>query len=430
MADAEYTYKKYRSADDEPGDAAWAARLNKRAVWLPDEESTNSKLELIELAPDEQVLVRLLRLPRRYADVEGCGALPLVDTRRFLRALHAAEVLETQDLDKARALVPIEVKRAREAIKGAPAGATPAAKPRAKLRGQVYRPPIDGAQPAAAIGSAGSALSSSLASAPEKKPVSDEERTIERDVGEAFKALKNADHFKVMGVERNATSEEVKKAYFELAKRFHPDRVAGHNFSNPEQTAERFEQVFARVSEAYRVLQDPDQRAAYVAELDSGAIGGDTGGRQRRPQEATLQYKKGMVFLHKKELDQAIKMFQMATDLDPLDPLYATFLAWARYLDERKPKAEREQQAREALEALLKKTPHAETAYYLGMVLKLAGNEKTALRHFKQATELNPNHNEALREVRLADLRAERSRQTDGPMKRDGGSLLDRFLKK
>jgi len=430
MSDAEYVYKKYRSADDEPGDAAWAAKLTKRAVWLPDEEPTNEKLEQFELADGERVLVRLLRLPRRYPDVEGCGALPLVDCRRFLRALHAAEVLETQDVDQAKALIPVEVKRAREAIKGAPADAGAPAKPRTKLRGQVYRPPIDDQPAAATPGSAASALTSSPVNAPAKKPVSDEDRTIEREINEAFKAHKNADHFQVMGLPRDANSDAVKKAYFELAKRFHPDRIAGHNFSNPEQVSERFEQVFARVSEAYRMLQDPDQRATYEAELESGATGGgEVGGRQRRPQEASLQYKKGMVFLHKKELDQATRLFQMATDLDPIDPIYGTFLAWARYLDERKPKAEREQQAREALEALLKKTPHAETAYYLGMVLKLAGNERTALRYFKQATEINPLHNEALREVRLADLRAVKSRQTDSTNKKDGG-LLDRFLKK
>jgi tetratricopeptide (TPR) repeat protein len=254
-------------------------------------------------------------------------------------------VLETQDLDRAKALIPVEVKRAREAVKGAPADA--AAKPRAKLRGQVYRPPIDGEQPAATTGSAGSTLSASIASPAPKKAVSDEDRAIERDVNEAFKALKGADHFKVMGLPREATSDELKKAYFELAKRYHPDRVAGHNFTNPEQ----------------------------------------------------------------------------------VEPLYGTYLAWARYLDERKPKAEREAQAREALEALLKKGANAETAYYLGMVVKLSGNEKTALRYFKQATELNPNHNDAQREVRLAELRAEKSRQVDAAPRKDGG-LLDRLLKK
>src|SRR5512137_169091 len=135
MADAEYTYQKYRRADDEAGDAAWAAKLGKRAVWLPDEEPTNQKLETIELTTDEQIVVKLLRLPRRYSDVEGCGAMPLVETRRFLRALHAAEVLETQDIDRAKALVPVEVKRAREAAKGPKIGGAAAAstsKPRTK----------------------------------------------------------------------------------------------------------------------------------------------------------------------------------------------------------------------------------------------------------------------------------------------------------
>jgi molecular chaperone DnaJ len=62
-----------------------------------------------------------------------------------------------------------------------------------------------------------------------------------------------ADHYEVLGVDRNATPDEIKKAYRRLARQLHPD-------VNP--SAEASEQ-FKLVTHAYDVLSDPDQRQQY-----------------------------------------------------------------------------------------------------------------------------------------------------------------------
>jgi molecular chaperone DnaJ len=62
------------------------------------------------------------------------------------------------------------------------------------------------------------------------------------------------DYYEVLGVDRQAGSEEVKKAYRKLATKYHPDKNPG------DKTAE---EKFKELGEAYEALSDPDKRAAY-----------------------------------------------------------------------------------------------------------------------------------------------------------------------
>ncbi|HEX4707001.1 MAG TPA: molecular chaperone DnaJ [Candidatus Udaeobacter sp.] len=62
------------------------------------------------------------------------------------------------------------------------------------------------------------------------------------------------DYYDVLGVGRNATEEEVKRAYRKLAVKFHPDK-------NPDDP--QAEEKFKELGEAYDVLMDPQKRAAY-----------------------------------------------------------------------------------------------------------------------------------------------------------------------
>jgi molecular chaperone DnaJ len=64
------------------------------------------------------------------------------------------------------------------------------------------------------------------------------------------------DYYEILGVKRNATAEELKKVYRELALRHHPDRV-------PQERKKEAEETFKEISEAYAVLSDPQKRALY-----------------------------------------------------------------------------------------------------------------------------------------------------------------------
>jgi molecular chaperone DnaJ len=77
---------------------------------------------------------------------------------------------------------------------------------------------------------------------------------------------RQGDYYKVLGVDRKASQEDIKKAYRKLARRYHPD-------TNHDTGAE---ERFKEVSEAYDVLGDPEKRKTY--DRGGGLFGGGFGG--------------------------------------------------------------------------------------------------------------------------------------------------------
>ena len=86
------------------------------------------------------------------------------------------------------------------------------------------------------------------------------------------------DYYDVLGVPKNATEDDIKKAYRKLAMKHHPDRNQGD-------TATKAEERFKEAKEAYEMLSDPHKRAAYDQHGHAGVdpnLGGRGAERQHR----------------------------------------------------------------------------------------------------------------------------------------------------
>jgi len=72
------------------------------------------------------------------------------------------------------------------------------------------------------------------------------------------------DYYLILRLPRSATPEQIKQKYRELAQIYHPDKLAGLS----DKQKAHFTEEFREINEAYQILSDPTQKAAYDAELN------------------------------------------------------------------------------------------------------------------------------------------------------------------
>ncbi|NRA01236.1 MAG: response regulator [Myxococcales bacterium] len=220
---------------------------------------------------------------------------------------------------------------------------------------------------------------------------------------ELLECQASQDHFGVLGIEAGAPEARVRAAFFELAKRFHPDR-----FGSDAEARELARKLFARVTEAHEALSDPDRRREYEAKLR--APGEDPEKLGNELLRAEVQFQKGMALLKQRNYPAALEQFDWALRLDPSEGEFEALYGWTCYLAD--PDAENAlEKAAAHLENALRLSPNAVPPhYYAGQVQKACGDLLRAEKMFSRVLSMDPDHVEAARELRLLKMRRESER--------------------
>ena len=221
--------------------------------------------------------------------------------------------------------------------------------------------------------------------------------------------IDSEDYYQMLGVAVEATPDQVKAAYFQLAKAWHPDRL-------PQELQDvkiPVARVFARFSEAYQTLMDPAKSKDYAALKKQGGGSPEDAEKVARVVDAALEFQKAEILLKKNDLATAEQLAARAVQADPEQPEYLALLVWVQAQRRGDPPGLKEGMTSshfddliKLLDSVLQKEPKFERAlYYRGVLLKRSGKLDKAIRDFRQAAELNPKNLDAVREVRLFEMR-------------------------
>ncbi|HEY5959175.1 MAG TPA: DnaJ domain-containing protein [Polyangiaceae bacterium] len=214
-------------------------------------------------------------------------------------------------------------------------------------------------------------------------------------------------HFEVLGLPRDAAAG-VQDAYLKLAKAYHPDRLPAE-LADLKPLATK---IFARMSEAHQTLMDATKRAHYVEQLNRGNVDDDDE-KVRKVLHAAGSFQKAEVLLKKRMLAAAELEATRALEDDPEQADYLALYAWIQAC-----KSDSEARLPELCQLLteaVSRNPNSEkNRFYRVQVYKRLGQLDRAVADCRIIVDKNPHHVDALREIRLWDMRRSPQKQSPG----------------
>jgi tetratricopeptide (TPR) repeat protein len=234
--------------------------------------------------------------------------------------------------------------------------------------------------------------------------------------------VENQNYFEMLGLDKKAAGPEIKAEFFKLAKDYHPDRLP------PELGPLRscVEVIFGYLNEAYKTLDDEEQRVAYLRNVREG---GGTPAAERMMQQildSAIAYERVQVFARRRQFDEALELIQMILSVTKDEPDYLAmhaFILMNKFPANDAPVGK----IMEALDRALELHPEHERAHECkAKMLQRLGKPAEALKHFRRVAAINPNNVEANREVRIATMR---EGQDKGSAKTTAVGFIGRLLK-
>lgn len=185
------------------------------------------------------------------------------------------------------------------------------------------------------------------------------------------------DYYKILGVSPTVSQDEIKKAFFKLAKKYHPDKHRGSESGE-------YEIRFAQINEAYNVLKDKTAKSEYDSRAKAQPTAATASSDNKYRAEEL--YQTALKAIKLKDVNSAIDLLKAAVRLEPEKAEYYSTLGLA--LSE---KPRRLHEAREMCEKAVEIEPYDVGNYLnLGKVYKKAGLHMRAQKQFEKALHWDP----------------------------------------
>ena len=327
------------------------------------------RFQELDLSPSAEKLVSRINGRRTLGELVEGGQLDREEAYKLLFALRCAQV------------VRLDSKRGRRSDKVAP---PPPKLPR--------RPPPIPTKPK------GGALLPEVAELAAGGPSGEDERELKATLTKRLKEMRKQNFFEILGVARTASSSEIRKAYFALARECHPDKIAR---SMGDEVRHLAGEVYELVTRAHDVLADDGEREAYLKQIASGTKKKEGPDEVSKILAAEGKFQRGEGYLRKERFHDAFKAFREAVDLYPEEGEFHAYLGWSLFQTAPGDSTVTEE-AMDHIMRAIQLNPKVDKAYlFLGYIYKASGRADKAEKQFEKAIQANPDCTEALRELRL-----------------------------
>jgi curved DNA-binding protein CbpA len=219
---------------------------------------------------------------------------------------------------------------------------------------------------------------------------------LRSDILSVLDKSKSTNYYELLNVPNSAPSDEIKKSYYALAKKYHPDRY--HQSVAPDLKA-ALDNIFAALSQAYDTLKVPATRASYDARIIKTAVEEKSAFTSEKtvssqptapgtPQQklADLNYRQGRGHYEQQDYWSATQAFRQSVRMEPENSRYRYWLGMALT---KNPKWRREAEEH-FLKAISLEQFNAANYVGLASLYKEVGMLKRAESQLKQALQISP----------------------------------------
>jgi curved DNA-binding protein CbpA len=217
-----------------------------------------------------------------------------------------------------------------------------------------------------------------------KEPRKDIDSAFINKVEDLYKKYKYMDYYGILGIEKSSTEDRIRKAYYLFAKEFHPDR---HFQTGSETLKNQLNEIFAYVTQAYKIFSDPKLKAQYDQTLK---VTSAAAGMKSEAQTARTRFKQGVEAFKRGDFSVAVELFGQAAYIDSGTGDYHYYLGLA-YV-----RLKRFRDAQKAISKALELDP--DNANYIaenGIIYLGLGFHLRAKSVFEKALKLDPHNRKA-----------------------------------
>ena len=231
---------------------------------------------------------------------------------------------------------------------------------------------------------------SDLISAGSKRIEKEQASGFNQEIKELYEKMDSLTHYELLEINIDVSSDEIKKAYLQKVKKYHPDK---HDYLHNDTLNDHLSKLFSALNYAYTTLKNEKSRTEYDNSIFKIK-------KSKKVQDPNIILAKGHFTKGINDFQQgnfwgASDSFRVATNIQPREAVYWAHLSLAL---SKIPK--RTKEAEEAmLKAISLEPKNSDYYVHLGFIFLNSGMKLRAIREFENALKFNPDNKKARTEL-------------------------------